>query len=54
MTLGITLAIAVEVVAGIIIVASALRTTDGHGESKTNHAVAMGLATASAPLSPIR
>ena len=37
-TLGITLAIAVEVVAGIIIVASALRTTDGHGESKTNHA----------------
>ena len=43
-TLGITLAIAVEVVAGIIIVASALRTTDGHGESKTNHAVAMGLA----------
>ena len=36
--------IAVEVVAGIIIVASALRTTDGHGESKTNHAVAMGLA----------
>ena len=54
MTLGITLAIAVEVVAGIIIVASALRTTDGHGESKTNHAVAMGLPTASAPLSPIR
>ena len=52
---SITLAIAVEVVAGIIIVASALRTTDGHGESKTNHAsesgkpntshaIAMGLA----------
>ena len=43
MTFSITLAIAVEVIAGIVIVAAALRTTGEHGESSTNHAVAMGL-----------
>ena len=42
-TFSITLAIAVEVIAGIVIVAAALRTTGEHGESSTNHAVAMGL-----------
>ena len=43
-TFSITLAIAVEVIAGIVIVAAALRTTGKHGESDTNHAFAMGLA----------
>ena len=42
-TFSITLAIAVEVIAGIVIVAAALRTTGEHGETSTNHAVAMGL-----------
>ena len=43
-TFSITLAIAVEVIASIVIVAAALRTTGKHGESDTNHAFAMGLA----------
>lgn len=41
---GITLAIVVELVAGIIIVSSAIRSTGSHGESNMNHAIAMGLA----------
>ncbi len=41
---GITLAIVVELVAGIIIVSSAIRSTGSHGESSMNHAIAMGLA----------
>ncbi len=41
---GITLAIVVELVAGIIIVSSAIRSTGSHGESSMNHALAMGLA----------
>lgn len=43
-SLGITLAIIVELVAGIIIVSSAVRSTGSHGESSMNHAAAMGLA----------
>ena len=42
-TFSITLAIAVEVIAGIVIVAAALRTTGKHGESDTNHAFAWDL-----------
>lgn len=41
---GITMAIVVEVVAGIIIVAAAMRTLGRHGESSSKHVVAMGLA----------
>lgn len=41
---GVTAAIAVEIVAGIVIVGAAMRTTGEHGESSAGHAVAMGLA----------
>ena len=41
---SITLAIAVELVAGIIIVATALNTTSESGKTNTSHAIAMGLA----------
>lgn len=41
---SITLAIAVELVAGIIIVATALNTTSEAGKTNTSHAIAMGLA----------
>lgn len=41
---GVTAAIAVEVVAGILIVGAAMRTTGEHGESTMVHAVAMGVA----------
>ena len=41
---SITLAIAVELVAGIVIIAAALNTTDESGKPSTNHASAMGLA----------
>lgn len=41
---NITLAIAVELVAGIVIIAAALNTTDKFGRPNMNHASAMGLA----------
>ena len=47
---SITLAIAVELVAGIIIVATALNTTSESGKTNTSHAIAMGLAYGVVPL----
>ncbi|WP_428859510.1 MIP/aquaporin family protein [Bifidobacterium dentium] len=46
LSFGITLAVVVELIAGLIIVATAMRSMGEHGESNTKHAIAMGLAYA--------
>ena len=46
LSFGITLAVVVELIAGLIIVATAMRSMGERGESNTKHAIAMGLAYA--------
>lgn len=46
LSFGITLAVVVELIAGLIIAATAMRGMGEHGESNTKYAVAMGLAYA--------
>ena len=46
LSFGITLAVVVELIAGLIIVATAMRSMGERGASNTKHAIAMGLAYA--------